>query len=65
MVVEWREREHGDDNDAILNDPISNHPGAINALLQCGMLKIFKVPNMIKAQKATSEEVNRILGSSG
>ena len=45
MVVEWREREHGDDDDAILSDP-----GAINALRQCGLLKFFKVPNM-KAQK--------------
>ena len=34
MVVEWREREHGDDDDVILSDP-----GAINALRQCGLLK--------------------------
>ena len=45
MVIEWREREHGDNDDAILNDP-----GAINALRNCGILKLFKVPNM-KAQK--------------
>ena len=45
MVVEWREREHSDDDDLILVDP-----GAINALKQCGLLKFFKVPNM-KAQK--------------
>jgi len=45
MVVEWREREHSDDDDIILSDP-----GAINALKQCGLLKFFKVPNM-KAQK--------------
>lgn len=45
MVIEWREREHGDDDDAILSDP-----RVINALLQCGILKFFRVPNM-KAQK--------------
>ena len=45
MVIEWREREHSDDDDIILGDP-----GAINALRQCGLLKFFKVPNM-KAQK--------------
>ena len=45
MVVEWREREHSDDDDIILSDP-----GAINALRQCGLLKFFQVPNM-KAQK--------------
>jgi len=45
MVTEWREREHEDDDDAILSDI-----AAVNALLQCGLLKFFKVPYM-KAQK--------------
>jgi len=45
MVIEWREREHEDDDDAILSDIV-----AVNALLQCGLLKFFKVPYM-KAHK--------------
>ena len=45
MVVEWREREHEEEYDAILGNP-----EATNALLQCGLLKFFKVLNM-KAQK--------------
>jgi len=45
MVVEWREREHEDDDDGILNDP-----GEVNALLQWWLLKFFKVPYM-KSQK--------------
>lgn len=44
-MIEWREREHGEDDDVIMSDP-----GVINTLRQCGMLKFFRVPNM-KAQK--------------
>jgi len=43
-VVEWREGEHEEEDDAILGNL-----EATNAL-QCGLLKFFKVPNM-KAQK--------------
>lgn len=44
-MIEGREREHEDDDDAILN-----YLEAVNALLQCGLLKFFKLPYM-KAQK--------------
>lgn len=45
MVVDWHEREHEAEDDAILGNPEET-----NALLQCGLLKFFKVPNM-KEQK--------------
>ena len=57
MVVEWHEREHEEEDDAILGNP-----EATNALLQCGLLNFFKVPN-IKAQKQTSEEVGGLFRS--
>ena len=41
MVVEWKEREHEAEDDAILLDP-----NVINALRNCGLLKFFKIPNM-------------------
>lgn len=45
MVVEWHECEHEEEDDAILGNPEVR-----DALLQCGLLKFFKVPNM-KAHK--------------
>jgi len=40
-MLEWREREHEDDEFMALNDP-----GTINALRQCGLLKKFKIQGM-------------------
>jgi hypothetical protein len=40
-MLEWREREHEDDDFMDLNDP-----GTINALRQCGLLKFFKIQGM-------------------
>jgi hypothetical protein len=41
MVLEWREREHEDDNNAA-----ENHPATIAALRNCGLLKYFRIPGM-------------------
>jgi hypothetical protein len=41
MVLEWREREHEDDNAAA-----ENHPPTIAALRDCGLLKYFRIPGM-------------------
>jgi hypothetical protein len=41
MVLEWREREHEDDNSAT-----ENHPQTIAALRDCGLLKYFRIPGM-------------------
>jgi hypothetical protein len=41
MVLEWREREHEDDNAAA-----ENHPQTIAALRDCGLLKYFRIPGM-------------------
>jgi hypothetical protein len=40
-MLEWREREHEDDDAMALNDL-----GTINALRQCGLLKLFKIQGM-------------------
>jgi hypothetical protein len=48
-MLEWRECEHEDDNSMALNDP-----GTINALRQCGLLKIFKIQGM-RAQRRLLE----------
>ena len=41
MVLEWREREHEED-DAIAG----NHPATVAALQDCGLLKFFCIPSM-------------------
>jgi hypothetical protein len=41
MVLEWREREHEDENNAA-----ENHPATIVALRDCGLLKFFRIPGM-------------------
>jgi hypothetical protein len=41
MVLEWREREHEEDN--AMDD---NHPPTIAALRDCGLLKYFHIPGM-------------------
>jgi hypothetical protein len=41
IVLEWREREHEDDNNAA-----ENHPATIAALRDCGLLKFFRIPGM-------------------
>jgi hypothetical protein len=41
MVLEWRKREHEEDN-AI----VRNHPPTIAALRNCGLLKYFRIPGM-------------------
>jgi hypothetical protein len=41
MVLEWREREHKDDN-----ANTKNHPLTIAALRNCGLLKYFRIPGM-------------------
>jgi hypothetical protein len=40
-MLEWREREHEDDDFIVGNDP-----GTVNALRQCGLLKFFKIQGM-------------------
>jgi hypothetical protein len=40
-MLEWREREHEDDDFMALNDP-----GTVNALRQCGLLKKIKIQGM-------------------
>ena len=37
-MLEWQEREHGDKDYFVENDP-----GMVNALRQCGLLKCFKI----------------------
>ena len=41
MVLEWREREHEEDN-----TNAENHPPTIAALRDCGLLKYFCIPSM-------------------
>jgi hypothetical protein len=41
MVLEWREREHEEDN-----ANAENHPPTIAALRDCGLLKYFCIPSM-------------------
>ena len=41
MVLEWREREHEDDNATA-----ENHPATIASLRDCGLLKYFRIPGM-------------------
>jgi hypothetical protein len=41
MVLEWREREHEEDN--AMDE---NHPPTIAALRDCGLLKYFRIPGM-------------------
>jgi hypothetical protein len=41
MVLEWREREHEEDN-----ANAENHPPTIAALRDCGLLKYFRIPGM-------------------
>ena len=45
-MLEWREREHEDDDSMALNDP-----GTIHALRQCGLLKFLKVQGMRAQQR--------------
>ena len=40
-MMEWREREHEDDNFISLNDRAT-----VTALRQCGLLEIFKIQGM-------------------
>jgi hypothetical protein len=48
-MLEWREREHEEDDSMALNDL-----GTINALRQCGLLKFFKIQGM-RAQRRLLE----------
>jgi hypothetical protein len=41
MVIEWRGREHEDDNATT-----ENHPTTLAALRDCGLLKYFHIPGM-------------------
>jgi hypothetical protein len=41
MVLEWREREHKEDNSIV-----GNHPHTISSLRNCGLLKYFRIPGM-------------------
>jgi hypothetical protein len=41
MVLEWREREHEEDNEMA-----ENHPPTIAALRDVGLLKYFCIPGM-------------------
>jgi hypothetical protein len=54
MVLDWREREHKDDN-AITK----NHPQTIAALRDCGLLKYFRIPGM-RAQVRLLEHLVRM-----
>jgi hypothetical protein len=40
-MLEWREREH-EENDAI----VRNDPGIVASLRDCELLKIFRIPGM-------------------
>jgi hypothetical protein len=57
MVLEWREREHEEDNAAV-----ENHPQTIAALRDCGLLKYFRIPGM-RAQVRLLEHLVRDVGS--
>jgi hypothetical protein len=54
MVLEWREREHEEDNTAA-----ENHPQTIVALRNCGLLKYFRIPGM-RAQVRLLEHLVRM-----
>jgi hypothetical protein len=54
MVLEWREREHEDDNSTA-----KNHPQTIAALRYCGLLKYFYIPGM-RAQVRLLEHLVRM-----
>ena len=54
MVLEWREREHEDDN-AIAK----NHPLTLAALRDCGLLKYFRISGM-RAQVRLLEHLVRM-----
>jgi hypothetical protein len=54
MVLEWREREHEDDNDTA-----KNHPQTIATLRDCGLLKYFRIPGM-RAQVRLLEHLVRM-----
>jgi hypothetical protein len=41
MVLEWREREHEEDNAMA-----KNHPPTIASFRDCGLLKYFCIPGM-------------------
>jgi hypothetical protein len=41
MMLEWREREHEEDDAIVVNDL-----GIVVALQECGILKIFRIPGM-------------------
>jgi hypothetical protein len=41
MVLEWREREHEDDNATA-----ENYPPTLATLRDCGLLKYFRIPGM-------------------
>jgi hypothetical protein len=43
-MLEWREREHEEDDAIARNDP-----GIVDALRECGILKFFRIQGM-KAQ---------------
>jgi hypothetical protein len=51
MVLEWREREHEDENNAT-----ENHPATLAALRNCGLLKFFRIPGM-RAQVRLLEHI--------
>jgi hypothetical protein len=40
-MLEWREREHEEDDSIIGNDP-----GTVTTLRECGLLKFFRIPGM-------------------
>jgi hypothetical protein len=41
MVLEWRKREHEEDNSIV-----ENHSPTISTLRNCGLLKYFRIPGM-------------------
>jgi hypothetical protein len=54
MVLEWREREHEEDNAMV-----KNHPPTIVSLRDCGLLKYFRIPSM-RAQVRLLEYLARM-----
>jgi hypothetical protein len=54
MVLEWREREHEDDNETA-----KNHPLTLASLRDCGLLKYFRIPGM-RAQVQLLEHLVRM-----
>jgi hypothetical protein len=54
MVLEWREREHEDDNATV-----ENYPLTLAALRDCGLLKYFRIPGM-RAQVRLLEHLVRM-----